>query len=198
MRSTVPVSVFYAHGTTWWLKVLLCGLPLVGCRADTFDMTSTTLFGSSTHSARAAAAVLRAFAARLGVVPRAVGDVSLAASVCAVESWMTIYPTESLTDTSRFGQAAQTSLASALRLAATGALPEVELSAECAEWAEMSELLDRLGLWVLEWFPGDRTAALEVFQQAAICLSSGSEPRLAAAGELMQFWSEQWFASGDA
>jgi hypothetical protein len=161
-------------------------------------MTSTTLFGSSTHSAQAAAAVLRAFTTRLGVEPMAVGDVSLAAAVCAVETWMTIHPTESLTDTSRFGHAAQTSLASALRLATTGVLPQEEPSVECAQWAEFSGLFERLSLWVMSWFPGDREAALEVFHQASVCLGAGSEQRLSASGELMQFWAEQWFGPGDA
>jgi len=160
--------------------------------SDRFASSSetTTLFGSSLASPQQAASLLRALAARHGSVVIPVAPVPLAGAVLAVEAWMEALGAESLDSPSVYGSSAQPALASALRLAATGEVPDACPHEELADFDRFATLLVRLDTWLGAWFP-HRSDRADAVLFAAACLSCSQDPRLASLAELLDAWSEE-------
>jgi hypothetical protein len=150
----------------------------------------TTRFGAATDSPYAAAALLRATAARYGAPLEQVSAIAAAAAVVATEGFLEVYHRASLESISSLGAAAAEVFAGILQHAANGALPTPVGSDQLAPLEEFQALVGRVDVWLGAWFaaPADAEAALVA---AGMLLVRGLDPRLDALGELFCCWGPE-------
>lgn len=149
-----------------------------------------TRFGAVTDSPFAAAALLRATAARYGVPLDQIPATTAAAAVVATEGFLEVYHRASLESVSSLGATAAEVFAGILQHAANGALPALVGSDQLAPLEEFQALVGRIDVWLREWFtaPADAEAALAA---AGMLLVRGLDPRLDALGELFCCWGPE-------